>query len=330
MKRFVLVFIFIAFRLLSFAQVKDSVYAEKMKLPGVKMVTVFGKYQVWTQKIGEGKIKLLLLHGGPGNTHEYLESLANYLAKNGIEVYLYDQLGSYFSDQPIVVRRDTIWTMTMRVEEVNEVRKALGLGDFYLYGHSFGATLGLAYTHKYPLHVKGLIYSSMNTDSAAHEQRYAWVNTQVDSLIRLTDAGSALMKLKDSHLTYDNQRYQEMGDSVFLRNYLVRTTTTPEVLQRLNRHSNYSAGAEIRHGVYSSEEFKFRLADVKNPILLIAGDHDFTVSEKDLQGIHKKLVNSRLYICKNSGHMSMLDDADEYDKQVLKFLTDVEAKIFTP
>ncbi len=91
------------------------------------MITVFVKYKVWTRKMGDGKIKVLLLHGGPGETHEYLEGLAQYLAKNGIEVYLYDQLGSYFSDQPKVIDGDTIWKMPSRVEEVEQVRKGLGL-----------------------------------------------------------------------------------------------------------------------------------------------------------------------------------------------------------
>lgn len=131
-----MLFIFVAFHIFLFAQQKDSMYNAEMKLPGVKMITVFGKYKVWTRKVGEGKTKILLLQGGPGKTHVYFEKLADYLGQHGVEVYLYDQLGSYFSDQPKIIHDDTLWKMPMRVEEVEEVRKGIGLQKIYLLGHS--------------------------------------------------------------------------------------------------------------------------------------------------------------------------------------------------
>jgi proline iminopeptidase len=80
---------------------KDSFYFKKISEPGVRFISVYnGKYKVFTQKVGEGKIKLLLLHGGPVNTHEYFENFPFHLRNNDIEIYYYDQLGSYYSDQP--------------------------------------------------------------------------------------------------------------------------------------------------------------------------------------------------------------------------------------
>src|ERR1700735_4683298 len=68
---------------------------------GVKMIPVMGgKYKVWTKKVGDGKIKVLLLHGGPGLTHEYFECMESYFPQAGIEFYYYDQLGSKYSDHP--------------------------------------------------------------------------------------------------------------------------------------------------------------------------------------------------------------------------------------
>ena len=71
---------------------------------GVKMIpisTPVGDFKVWTKRVGNNpKIKLLLLHGGPGGTHEYFEPFDSYLPQEGIEYYYYDQLGSYYSDQP--------------------------------------------------------------------------------------------------------------------------------------------------------------------------------------------------------------------------------------
>lgn len=80
---------------------KDSTYSAKLANPATKMIPVYqGRYKVFTQKTGAGKIKLLLLHGGPENTHEYFENFSDSLKHLGITIYYYDQLGSYFSDTP--------------------------------------------------------------------------------------------------------------------------------------------------------------------------------------------------------------------------------------
>ncbi|WP_062308319.1 hypothetical protein [Alicyclobacillus sendaiensis] len=58
-------------------------------------------HHVWTRRVGTSPIRMLLLHGGPGASHEYFEIFESYLVKAGIELYFYDQLRSYFSDQPL-------------------------------------------------------------------------------------------------------------------------------------------------------------------------------------------------------------------------------------
>src|SRR3954471_24463732 len=77
--------------------------------PGVKWVPVVGgKYKVWTQKVGSGPTQVLLLHGGPGFSHDYLEAFTPFAQKAGLEIYYYDQLGCGFSDHP----QDTsLWTV---------------------------------------------------------------------------------------------------------------------------------------------------------------------------------------------------------------------------
>src|SRR5262245_23250459 len=96
---------------------------------GVKMIPVttpVGTFRVWTKRIGNNpRIKLLLLHGGPGFTHEYLEAFDSYLPAEGIEYYYYDQLGSYYSDQPEM--SDDLLALPRFVDEVEQVRQALGL-----------------------------------------------------------------------------------------------------------------------------------------------------------------------------------------------------------
>jgi len=95
---------------------------------GVKMIpieTTKGVFHVWTKRIGSHPtMKVLLLHGGPGATHEYLEAFDSYFPVAGIEYYYYDQLGSFYSDQP---NEPELVNLERFVEEVEQVRKALGV-----------------------------------------------------------------------------------------------------------------------------------------------------------------------------------------------------------
>ncbi len=112
---------------------------------GVRMITVQtanGPFRVWTKRVGANpRIKVLLLHGGPGVTHEYFEALDSYLPGAGIEYYYYDQLGSAYSDQPDM---PGLWELPRFVEEVEQVRKALKLEKII---SSCSATLGVEFWH---------------------------------------------------------------------------------------------------------------------------------------------------------------------------------------
>src|SRR5690625_4553156 len=122
-----------------------------------KIIPISGGFHVWTRKVGKSPIKILLLHGGPGCTHEYLEPFEEYLSDE-FEIYFYDQLGSYYSDQP---NDPSLWTIERFREELEEVRQHLDLENFYLYGNSWGGMLGIEYALKYQVALKGLIISNM-------------------------------------------------------------------------------------------------------------------------------------------------------------------------
>ena len=130
--------------------VKDDLYKE-VQTGGVKIISIEtpkGKFNVWTKSIGNNpKIKLLLLNGGPGATHEYFECFENFMLPEGFELIYYDQLGCGLSDNP---KDTTMWDLGRFVEEVEQVRKALNLNkdNFYLLGHSWGGILAMQYALK--------------------------------------------------------------------------------------------------------------------------------------------------------------------------------------
>ena len=148
---------------------------------GVKMIPVHtpkGDFRVWTKRVGNNSsIKVLLLHGGPGATHEYFEAFDSYVPAASIEYYYYDQLGSAYSDQP---DEPDLWELPRFVDELEQVRQALRLDrtSFYLLGHSWGGILAMEYALKYQQHLKGLIISNMMSSNLAYTdfRRHVYLN----------------------------------------------------------------------------------------------------------------------------------------------------------
>jgi proline iminopeptidase len=157
----------------SLASYFDNTGRDDVLTGGVKIIPVTtpkGNFKVWTKRVGNNpKIKVLLLHGGPGVTHEIYEVFDSHFPGAGIEYYYYDQLGSYFSDQP---DDPSLWELPRFVEEVEQVRTALHLDkdNFYLFGQSWGGLLAIEYALKYQEHLKGLVISNMMSSIPAYNE----------------------------------------------------------------------------------------------------------------------------------------------------------------
>ncbi|MEQ1625023.1 MAG: proline iminopeptidase-family hydrolase, partial [Sediminibacterium sp.] len=173
---------------------------------GIKMIpieTPIGTFKVWTKRIGNNPTtKILLLHGGPAMTHEYMECFESFFPKEGFEMIEYDQLGSYYSDQPT---DSSLWVTERFVEEVEQVRKALKLDkdNFYLLGNSWGGILAMEYALKYQQNLKGLLICNM----MASIPDYAAYNLVLRKQMRPS--------LVDSLMAYENKR--QFKDPVYVQ-----------------------------------------------------------------------------------------------------------------
>ena len=203
---------------------------------GVKMVeinTPAGKFKVWTKRIGNNpRIKVLLLHGGPAMTHEYMECFESFFPQQGFELIEYDQLGSYYSDQP---KDSILWTIPRFVDEVEQVRVALNLtkDNFYVLGNSWGGILAMEYALKYQQNLKGLIISNM-VSSAPEYGKYA------EEVLGKQMKPEVLAELKaiEAKKDFANPRYMELLIPNFYKEHICRLAEWPDALNRSLKHAN--------------------------------------------------------------------------------------------
>lgn len=306
---------------------KDSTY--QIKTGGCKMIQIDGKYNVWTKKIGDGKIKVLLLHGGPGFTHDYFECFEDFLPKEGIEFYYYDQLGVGNSDIPT---DNSLWNIQRYVEEVEQVRKGLGLENFYLLGHSWGSMLAMEYLQKYQSHVKAAVLSNM---TAGVKSYVSYSNKQKNEFLSKEEL--ATFDSLDKRKLYDSPEYQNLlMNKLYTRNVCrMPVENWPEPLMRAFKKANHSIyiqmqGVDEFHvtGNFKDWEMWDRLPNIKVPTLVLGGVYD-EMNPEDMKKEGQLIPNSRTYLCPNGGHLSMYDDQQNYFSNLISFLKDVDGNRFT-
>jgi proline iminopeptidase len=296
----------------------DGLNPPGIRTAGIRMVPVVaGKYKVWTKKLGEGSVKVLLLHGGPGFSHEYLEAFESFLPQAGIEMYYYDQLGCNNSDQPDDL---SLWTLARYTEEVEEVRRALGLEHFVLYGHSWGGMLAIEYALKHPEHLRGLVISNMTAGVQSFLKRADYIKRHLpqDTQTRL----AALEAKQD----YDSPEYQNLMMDELYTKTLCRTHPWPEPVSRTFRHVN----DKVYNTMQGKSEFLVtgnlkewerwdRLPDLKVKTLTVGAQYD-EMDPQDMKKMAALMPDAAYAFCPNGSHFCMWDDQRVYFEQLLGFL----------
>ncbi|MGX7666780.1 proline iminopeptidase-family hydrolase [Flavobacterium pedocola] len=288
----------------------------------IPIETPKGKFNVWTKRIGNNpKTKVLLLNGGPGCTHEYFECFESFLPAEGIEFIYYDQLGCGNSDNPNDV---AMWDLPRYVEEVEQVRKALGLNkdNFYLLGHSWGGILAMEYALKYQNNMKGLIISNMMSDAPAYG-KYA-----NDVLAKQMDP-SALKQIRDieEKKDFSNPKYMELLLPNFYNKHICRIPLNnwPEPMNRSFAKMNQSLYVTMQgpseFGISGKLE-KWtcwdRLKTIPIPTLVVGAKYD-TMDPNHMESMSKELPKGSYLYCPNGSHMSMYDDQKNYFDGLLAF-----------
>jgi proline iminopeptidase len=301
---------------------------------GVRMIPVTtpkGTFKVWTKRVGNNPtIKVLLLHGGPGATHEYFEAFDSYFPGASIEYYYYDQLGSSYSDQP---DEPSLWELPRFVEEVEQVRKALGLNNsnFYLLGHSWGGVLAAEYALKYGQNLKGMVISNMMM-SIPEYNRYAdkVLMPQMDQKVL-----AEILQMEKDNKTSEPRYMELLGP--YYQSHILRMPQDkwPEPVTRAFAKINQKVYVPLQGpsemGSHNSKlEHWDRVADLPKinvPTLVIAGQYD-TMEPAHMKMVAGKLPRGRYLLCPQGGHMAMYDDQKTYFNGLIRFLKDVDGGKF--
>ncbi len=306
---------------------RDDQFTGGIKL--IPITTPIGKFNVWTKTVGNNpKIKVLLLHGGPGGTHEFFESFDGYFPQESIEYIYYDQLGSYYSDQP---NDNSLWTTERFVEEVEQVRQALHLDNtnFYLLGQSWGGILAMEYALKYQKNLKGLIISNMMASAPAYN-KYAQDVLGPKMVPKILKEIQTIEKNND----FKNPRYSELLFKYYYTEHILRRPLSdwPESINRAFKHLNpnvyvYMQG-QSEFGITGNATLKdwdvtTRLKMLTVPTLAIGSKYD-TMDPDHMKWIANEVQNGRFLYCPNGSHCSQYDDQKTYFPGVIQFLKDVD------
>lgn len=301
----------------------------EMQTAGVKMIpieTTKGIFKVWTKRIGNNpRIKILLLHGGPGLTHEYLEAVESFFPQEGFEFYYYDQLGSAYSDQP---NDSSLWTLDRFVEEVEQLRKALGLNrdNFYLYGQSWGGILAMQYALKYQHNLKALIISNM----MASFPEYGSYNATLRAQLRPSLLDTLLQYEKANR--YADPFYQELVMKEFYTRHILRKKVEdwPENVLRSFSHINNQVyvlmqgpSEFVPGGRLSLWDVSKQLPQISVPTLAIGAKYD-TMDPEAMEQISKSVQKGTYLYCPEGSHLALWDDQKHYFPGLIDFIKAVD------
>ena len=344
-------FIFLFILLLCLSNCKDNIKEVKLEesnagyldfsgrddqfTGGIKMIpieTSKGTFNVWTKRVGNNpKMKVLLLHGGPGATHEIFECFDGYFPQENIEYIYYDQLDSYYSDKP---NDSTLWTTEHFVEEVEQVRRALNLNkdNFYLYGQSWGGILAMEYALKYQDNIKGLVISNMMASIPEYEKYAAEVlGPQLPPDIYKE------IKEMEANSDFGNPKYTELVTTYYYPEHVLRMPIEewPESINRTFNHLNpniyiymqgYSEFGVTGNASLKGWDVSEKLKNLKVPTLTIGAKYD-TMDPKYMEWMSNEVQNGR-FLLTNGSHLSQYDDQKTFFKGLIKFIKDVDTGAF--
>ena len=291
---------------------------------------------IYYMTVGRGA-PLLIVHGGPGASHDYFLPYLLSLARHNKLVFI-DERGSGKSEK---LDDPSGYTVEKMVEDVEAVRQGLALGKISLLGHSYGGVLAQAYALKYQNNLTHLILASTFPSTSQMNQVFARMKEKMDPELRARIDTLEKAGLFGKGKDYQKNRYPDdymiaaWGEAYFPYVYHNRPDPNYDPIQNgvmswdLYREMWGSDGEFVIDGNLKSVEYVDRLHTIHVPTLLIVGDHD-EVAPSLSQEMHEKIAGSQIVIMPDSGHMTFVDQPEKFNDTVTLFLHPYHAKAGQP
>ena len=273
-------------------------------------------YKVWTKTVGDGLgLPLLLLHGGPGGGHDYLEPLEALSCDR--PVIFYDQLGCGKSDIP---ENRALWTIERFADEVQEVREALGLKRCHMLGQSWGGWLGIEYMLRQPAGLQSFVLAST---SASVPQ----FSAECDRLIsELPQEHKEALQYHGARGEFEHEAYTA-AEAVFYSRHLCRLEEWPDCILRTVENLHHNTVYETINGpneftTIGNLRYWDRTPDleqIKIPVLITCGRHD-ELGPACATTLHEGISNAEMVIFEKSAHVSHIEESEAYRELISQFL----------
>ena len=282
----------------------------------------FMGHHTYYRTVGErtDKAPLILMHGGPGSTHNYFEVLDRVAEEDGRMLVMYDQIGcgnSYVDGRP------ELWTAETWVNELIALRKHLGLDTCHLLGQSWGGMLLLTYICGYEHSgVKSGILSSTLPAS------WLWGIEQARMIKELPEEYQEAIKTATETGDYSSDIYQRAEEEYMLRHAAGKPDPNgPECLLRKKRtgRESYVVGWGPNEytpmGTLKDYDVIDKLKDIKEPCLVINGGNDLC-TPYIAKVMYDNIPNSRWELFRECRHMCFVEDNDHYVEVLKEWLNE--------
>ncbi len=277
--------------------------------------------KIWYHIIGEGnETPILFLHGGPGGTSKSFYNFAELSVDR--PVILFDQLGSGRSDYHTDT---TLMTVEIFVEQLEQLKNALNLKEYYLYGHSWGGLLGLAYYLEHPEHMKSLIFGSPLISTPL------WISDADTLLTSLHDSLQSVIQISIKNGDFNSIEYLQ-AESVFYDNFILRTSRIKSKYDTVPKESNrtiykYMWGPSefISTGTLKNYDLSNRLSEIEIPTLFITGEFD-EARPSTVKSFQSQVPNSEFVVIEGAGHATMHDNLKDNINAIKDFIDKIEDK----
>lgn len=281
---------------------------------------------IYYEAFGKGE-PLLIVHGGPGASHDYFLPYLLPLARTNRLIFI-DERGSGRSGK---IEKTSDYTVENMVEDVEAVRKELKLGRINLLGHSYGGVLAQAYAFKYQENLSHLILCSTFHSTKEMNEVFKRILDKMTPELRTRIEKTERAGLFGHGRDFEKNRYTSeymtaaWGEGYFP--YLYQNHPDPNYDPIANGNTSWdlyremwgSDGEFVIDGNLKSVEYSDRLSTIKIPTLITAGDND-ECDPSLSQEMNRKIAGSKLVIFPKSGHMTFVDQPSLFITAVDEFL----------